>query len=33
MLYLIGIDDTENVTSGGMGNLARDFRKQIADAT
>jgi hypothetical protein len=31
MLYLIGIDDTDNVTSGGTGNLARQLRKQIGD--
>lgn len=31
MRLLIGIDDTDNVTSGGTGNLARDLRKQIVE--
>ncbi len=29
--FLIGIDDTDNVTTGGTGNLARDLRKQIVE--
>lgn len=29
--YLIGIDDTDNLTSGGTGNLARQLRKEIAE--
>lgn len=31
MLYLIGIDDTDNATTGATGHLARDLRKQIGD--
>jgi hypothetical protein len=31
MRLLIGIDDTDNVTSGGTGNLTRDLRKQIVE--
>ncbi|WP_414553116.1 hypothetical protein [Anabaena sp. CCY 0017] len=31
MYLLIGIDDTDNTTSGATGHLARDLRKQISD--
>lgn len=31
MRILIGIDDTDNITSGGTGNLARDLRARIAE--
>ncbi|MBD2775203.1 ABC transporter substrate-binding protein [Iningainema tapete] len=31
MRYLIGIDDTDNLTSGGTGKLARQLSKEIAE--